>query len=152
MKGGSTPLSTVAIMPSPTLLWRFKVSVTFCFFLLNNCTVLNITEGNFKFYVKCIKYFEIDGMDHQSLIGVRVIIHSLIRQSTCYKILSWMVHHELQQLSTQIYLYHHFLCFLFTVSKLVLCTGPAVLCVGFHLLQGQLYIFHFPMARCLIYQ
>lgn len=57
MKGGSTPLSTVAIMPSPTLLWRFKVSVTFCFFLLNNCTVLSITEGNFKLYVKVYSRF-----------------------------------------------------------------------------------------------
>lgn len=27
MKGGSMPISTAAIMPSPALLWRFKVSL-----------------------------------------------------------------------------------------------------------------------------
>lgn len=32
LRGGTTPMSVVAIMPSPVLLWRFKVFIYIFFF------------------------------------------------------------------------------------------------------------------------
>lgn len=41
MKGVGTPLSSTAILPSPTLLWRFKVSTPVMFFSHNHVSLIN---------------------------------------------------------------------------------------------------------------